>query len=102
VLDRPGAALAIPSAAHRIRLDVHQRLREHGDHCPQQIRACLGQLLLQPARHVNTCSDGHRVAPHHRDLWSELNEDHAVAASHYATLNSGNIKHHISGRNSSQ
>ena len=31
---------------------------------------------------------------------SELNEDHAVAVSHHdATLNSGNIEHHFSGRN---
>ena len=35
-----------------------------------------------------------------RDLWSELNEDHAVAVSHHdATLTSANIEHHIRGRN---
>jgi hypothetical protein len=42
------------------------------------------------------------VAPSHRDLWPELNEDHAVAFSHHdATLTGGNIEHHISGRNQS-
>ncbi|SRR5260370_28867319 len=56
-----------------------------------QIRARLGQLLLQPALHVDTGSCGHRVAP--SDLWPELNEDHSAAVSHHdATLTSGNTE----------
>src|ERR1022692_228134 len=38
-----------------------------------------GQLLLQPARNINTGYYGHRVTPSHRDLWSDLTENHAVA-----------------------
>jgi len=40
--------------------------------CAEQIGAGLGELLLQPARDIDTGSCGHRVAPSHRDLWTEL------------------------------
>jgi hypothetical protein len=49
-----------------------QRLGERPHHRAQQIRARLRELLLQPARDVNTGPCGHRVTPSHRDLWTEL------------------------------
>jgi hypothetical protein len=59
----------------------------------KQIGACLGQLLFQPARYIDTGNCGHRVTPAHRDLWSELNENHAMAVSHHdATLNNERIE----------
>jgi hypothetical protein len=52
--------LAVARAAERVRLRAHQRLREVLDHRPQQIQACLLELLAQPTRHV------HRVLDHRR------------------------------------
>jgi len=85
------AALAIGGTADCIGFGAHQRLGEGLHHRAQKIGAGLRELLLQPARHVDTGSCGHRVAPSHRDLWTELNENHAMAASrHGATLTSAN------------
>ena len=56
----------------------HQRVDERGQQLPQQIRAGLGQLLVQEAGRVDTARCGHRV-----DLLRTvegLQEDHAVAA----------------------
>ena len=77
----------------------HQRLSERGHHRPEQIRTGLRELLLQPARHIDTGSCGHRVAPSHRDLWSELNEDHAVAVSPHDARSPAQTGHHLRGRN---
>src|SRR5207237_2115377 len=62
-------ALTIGSAAERIGLRAHQRLRELVHHRPQQIRARLLQLLAQPARKFHRGLD-HRAPP--RSSWMDV------------------------------
>jgi hypothetical protein len=59
-------ALAVTGAADRVGFGAHQRLGKGLHHRAQQIRAGLSELLLRPARHIDTGSCGHRVAPSHR------------------------------------
>jgi hypothetical protein len=98
VLARWSLRSPYPGAAHRICLGAHQRLGEGLHHRAQQIRARLRDLLLQPVTSIL----GPAVIAWLLIIESldGLNENHAVAASpHDAMLTSGNIEHHISGRN---
>ena len=61
-VDPLGRALAVVGAAERVRLGAHQRLGELAHHLPQEIRACLLQLLAQPALNVHRHLD-HRRPP---------------------------------------
>jgi hypothetical protein len=72
------AALAVAGAADRVGLGAHEGVDEGLQHLPQQVRAGLGQLLVQEAGRVDTAGSGHRV-----ELLKDCGrspEDHAVAA----------------------
>jgi very-short-patch-repair endonuclease len=56
------AAGAVGGAADRVGLRRHEGADEHREQFAQQVRACLGQLLLDQACRVDTCRDGHRGA----------------------------------------
>ena len=60
--------------------------------------ACASCSSSQPDTSI-TGSCGHRVAPSHRDLGSELNENHAVAAFTSRHAHQRKTGHHIRGRN---
>src|SRR4051794_22457116 len=78
-VDPLGRAGAVLGAADRVGLGGHEGVDEGPEHLPQQIRAGLGQLLVQKVGRIDTARSGHRV-----ELLKDCGrspEDHAVAAS---------------------
>ena len=55
------AALAPGGAAHGVGVCGHQGVDERGQHLAQQVRTCLGQLLVQELGRVDNRGRGHRV-----------------------------------------
>ena len=93
------AGLPVPGAAHRVGVGGHQRLDERGQHLTHQIRAGLGQLLVQEPDRVDTWDSGHRGVLF-ESVVRDHSKDHAVTALHLCSDTiTGLPVHHSGGHN---
>jgi hypothetical protein len=67
-----------------IALSGHEADDEGGQQLTQQVRACLGELVLEHAGSIDTGGDGHQGILS-RMLWKFHSKDHPVAVAYSGT-----------------